>query len=68
MFKNIKARKFSYKGREEGIIPFYSKNYVKEKEGNKNRKASLEPILVCAKKSMHDMFNMPMNEPHSICP
>jgi hypothetical protein len=63
MSKNIRARKFSYKGGEKKIVPLYSRNYVKKEEGDKNREVGLEPRLACVKKPMHDMLNMPMDEP-----
>jgi hypothetical protein len=68
MFKNIRARKFSYKGGGKKIISLYSRNYVKEEEGDKNREVGLEPGLACAKKPVHDMLNMPMNEPCLVWP
>jgi hypothetical protein len=40
----------------------FSKNYLNEGKGNKNKKVGLEPRLVHAKKITHDMLNMPMNE------
>jgi hypothetical protein len=61
-------QKFNYKGGRKGIILLYSKNYVNEKGGHKNRKVGLEPRLVRVKETMHDMFNMPMNESCPIWP
>ncbi len=64
MSKNVRARKYSYKRSKKRTIPLYSRNYVNEKEGNKNRKVGLELRLGCAKEMAHDMLNMPMNESH----
>jgi hypothetical protein len=38
MSKSRKSRKFSYKGGKKKTIPLYSRNYVKEEEGNRNKK------------------------------
>jgi hypothetical protein len=38
MSKNIKARKFSYKGGKKKTIPLYSRNYVKDEKGDRNKK------------------------------
>jgi hypothetical protein len=45
-------QKFNYKGRRKGTILLYSKNYVNEKGGHKNRKVGLEPRLVCVKETV----------------
>jgi hypothetical protein len=62
MSKNERSRKFSYKGGKKGIILLYSRNYVNEEGGHKNRKVGVEPSLVHMKEMVHDMLNMPMNE------
>jgi hypothetical protein len=61
MFKNERSRKFNYKRGKKGTILLYSRNYVNEKGGHRNKKVGLEPRLVRVKEMAHDMLNMPMN-------
>jgi hypothetical protein len=68
MFLNERSRKFSYKGGRKGTILLYSKNYVNEEGGHKDRKVGLEPRLIHVKEMMHDMLNMPMSESHNLWP
>ncbi len=68
MSKNGRASKFNYKRMKKRTIPLYSRNDVNEKEGNKNRKVGLEPRLLCAKETVHDMLNMAMNESYLVWP
>jgi len=68
MSKNERSRKFNYKRGKKGIVPLYPRNYANEKGSHKNRKVGIEPRLACVKETMHDMFNMPMNELHLVWP
>jgi hypothetical protein len=68
MSKNERLRKFSHKGRKKIIVLLYPRYYVSEKGNHKNKKVGLEPRLARVKETMHDMFNMPMNESHPIWP
>jgi hypothetical protein len=68
MSKHEISRNFNYKGGKKETIPLYSRNYVNEEGGHKNRKVGLEPRLVHVKETTHDMLNMPMNELHPIWP
>jgi hypothetical protein len=68
MSKNERSRKFNYKGGKKGTMLLYSRNYVNEEGGHKNRKVGLEPRLVRVKETTHYMLNMPTNESHPIWP